>query len=344
VLSVRFDLMKGPGSWADTAELARATQAAGLSGMLFTETSQTPWMALAAAAQAAPGLDYCTGIAVAFPRSPMISAATAWELAGNTGGRFRLGLGTQVRAHVERRYGAEFDKPGPRLRDYVRAVRACFAAFDGREKLAYEGEYYRLTLLPHGWAPPHHEHGDIKIDVSAVGPWMCRMAGEVADGVHVHPLHSPHYLRERLLPSVADGAAKAGRSPADIDLIVPVFAVPGDTPEERAPLLRRAKEQIAFYGSTKNYAFQFDDLGFDGTSARLNELLKAGDLDGMRETVTDEMLEHFAVVAPWDEMAARLRERYDGLASRLVGYLVEESAAADPHALAKWGEIAKALA
>ncbi|MDN5861780.1 MAG: TIGR03617 family F420-dependent LLM class oxidoreductase, partial [Pseudonocardia sp.] len=288
---MEFDLMAGPGTWTHTAELARSAQSAGLSGMVFTETSQTPWMGLAAAAQAAPELDYATGIAVAFPRSPMITAATAWELAANTGGRFRLGLGTQVRAHVERRYGAEFDPPGPRLRDYVRAVRACFAAFAGREKLAYEGAYHRLTLLPHGWAPPVHQYSDIKIDISAVGPWMCRMAGAEADGVHVHPLHSVHYLRERLLPAVADGAASAGRSPADVDLIVPVFVVPGDTAEERAPLLRRTREQIAFYGSTRNYAFQFDDLGFTGISARLNDLLKAGDLDGMRETITDEMVE-----------------------------------------------------
>jgi probable F420-dependent oxidoreductase len=340
---VEFDLMTGPGSWAHTAELARSAQAAGLSGMVFTETSTTPWMGIAAAATAAPELHYATGIAVAFPRSPMISAATAWELAANTGGRFRLGLGTQVRAHVERRYGAEFDPPGPRLRDYVRAVRACFAAFAGREKLGYDGEYYRLSLLPHGWSPPQHEHPDIKVDISAVGPWMCRMAGAEADGVHVHPLHSVHYLRERLLPAVTEGAASAGRSPADIDLIVPVFVVPGDTEAERAPLVRRAREQIAFYGSTKNYAFQFDDLGFEGTSGRLNDLLKAGDLDGMRDTITDEMLEHFAVIGPWETIADTLRARYDGIAARIVGYLVEESVDSGAVPMDRWGEIARAL-
>jgi probable F420-dependent oxidoreductase len=340
---VELDLMKGPSPWARTAETARAAAAAGLSGMLFTETSTPPWMSLAVAATAAPELELSTGIAVAFPRSPMVSAATAWELAGNTGGRFRLGLGTQVRAHVERRYGAEFDRPGPRLRDYLLAVRACFAAFAG-DDLRYEGEFYRLTLLPHGWRPQPHEHGDIKLDISAVGPWMCRMAGEVADGVHVHPLHSVHYLHERLLPAVAEGAARAGRDPGAVELIVPVFVVAGDTPEERAPLLRRAREQIAFYGSTRNYAFQFDDLGFTGTSARLNQLLKAGDLDGMRETITDEMLDSFAVVGRWDEVADLLRARYGGIATRLVTYLAEDSVAADPAAMGRWGEIARALA
>src|SRR3954454_4587458 len=125
---MRFDLMSGAATWAATARFATDLESAGFSGMLFTETSQTPWMSIAAAATAAPRLEFCTGIAVAFPRSPMIAASAAWELADNTGGRFRLGLGSQVRAHVKRRYGAEFEHPGPRLRDYVQAVKACFRA------------------------------------------------------------------------------------------------------------------------------------------------------------------------------------------------------------------------
>src|SRR3712207_230082 len=131
--AMRFDLMTGAMTWEDTAHLARAVEGAGFSGMVFTETTQTPWMAIAAAASAAPTLEFATGVAVAFPRSPMIAAGIAWELAENTGGRFRLGLGSQVRAHVERRYAAAFDPPGPRLRDYVLAVRACFAAFAGAD-------------------------------------------------------------------------------------------------------------------------------------------------------------------------------------------------------------------
>lgn len=335
--------MAGAATWADTARLARDIEAAGFSGMLFTETSQTPWMAMAAAATAAPSLEMSTGIAVAYPRSPMVAAGLAWELAENTQGRFRLGLGSQVRAHIERRYSATFDPPGPRLRDYVQAVQACFRAFRGEEPLAHDGPYYQLSLLPAAWAPRQHSFGDIKVDISAVGPWMSRMAGEVADGVHVHPLHSPTYLDTRLVPNVAAGAEAAGRTIDDVDLIIPVFAVPGDTPEERAPLLDRARFQIAFYGSTKNYAFQFDDLGFEGTSARLNECLKAGDFAGMAATITDEMLEHFAVVAPWDDLADALRQRYEGIASRLVMYLAEASIAADPPALGRWGEIARAL-
>jgi len=338
-----FDLMTGATTWAEAADLARNLEANGFSGMLFTETSQTPWMGITAAAMAAPSLTFTTGIAVAFPRSPMVSAAVAWEVAENTQGRFRLGLGSQVRAHIERRYGSEFDKPGPRMKDYVAAVKACLRAFRGEERLSHDGPFYQLSLLPGQWAPRKHDYGDIKVDISAVGPYMVRAAGEVADGIHVHPFHSMHYIQNRLLPQVAEGAGKANRSPDEIDLIIPVFAAPGDTPEERAPFVHRAKTQIAFYGSTKNYGFQFDDLGFEGTSAALNEKLKAGDIAGMADQITDEMLEHYAVVGTWDEMADALIDRYRGTAARVVTYLTQEGLQKDPASIGKWGEIARAV-
>ena len=340
---MQFDFMMSASTWARSAQTARDVEAAGFAGMLFTETSQAPWMNIAAAAMAAPTLQFTTGIAVAFPRSPMVSAALAWELAENTGGRYRLGLGSQVKAHIERRYGVAFDPPGSRLKDYVLAVKACLRAFDG-EKLSHDGPYYKLSLLPAQWMPRRHQYGGIKVDISAVGPWMCKMAGEVADGIHVHPLHSMPYIQNRLLPAVAEGAAKANRDVDAIDLIIPVFAVPGDTPEERAPLLERARSQIAFYGSTKNYGFQFEDLGFEGTSARLNDLLKAGDLAGMAAAITEEMLEHFAVVAPWDELADRLVARYQGTAARIVTYLTDEAIRHNPQSLGRWGEVARAVA
>jgi alkanesulfonate monooxygenase SsuD/methylene tetrahydromethanopterin reductase-like flavin-dependent oxidoreductase (luciferase family) len=169
------------------------------------------------------------------------------------------------------------------------------------------------------------------------------MAAAVADGIHVHPLHSSNYLRQRLLPAVAEGAANAGLAVEQVELTIPVFAVPGDTIKERAPLLQAARTQIAFYGSTRAYAFQFDDLGFEGTSAILNDRLKAGDLAGLTATITDEMLEHFAVIAPWDELASALIERYKGIGTRLVMYLAESSIAADPSALGRWGEVARAV-
>ena len=340
---MKFDLMVGNMSWQKSAEMAAELQETGFSGMLFTEAGQVPWMMIAAAATAAPKLEFSTGIAVAFPRSPMISAQIAWELAQNTGGRFRLGLGSQVKGHVVRRYSAMFDKPAPQMRDYLGAVRASLAAFREEAPLSYEGLYYQMSYLPRQWAPPRHDHEDIKIDISAVGPVMCQVAGENADGVHVHPMHSIPYIKNRLLPNISKGAERSERSLADIDLIVPVFAIAGDSAEEREPLLNRTRTQLAFYGSTPNYAFQFDDLGFEGTTARLGSLMKAGDMAGLAGTITDEMLENFAVIASWDDMADKLLARYGGIASRVVMYLASESIHRDPHTLDKWGEIARAV-
>ena len=340
---MEFDLMTRVASWSDTAALAVKLERAGYSGMLYTETSQVPWMMIATAAQAAPSLAFSTGIAVAFPRSPMIAAQIGWELAGNTQGKFRLGLGSQVRGHITRRYAMAYDRPAARMKDYIQAVKACFRAFQGKERLNHEGPFYALSLLPPQWAPPMHDYGDIKVDLAAVGPYMTRVAGEVADGVHVHPWHSMPYIENRLLPAVGEGAARVGRRLSDIDFIVPVFAVPGDSPEERAELYQVAKTQVAFYGSTPNYHFQFDDLGYEGMTARIGERLKAGDSAGMAALITDEMMEHYALVARWDDMADQLVARYGKFASRVVMYLGQDDVSDDPKKAGKWGEIARAV-
>ena len=334
--------MTGSSTWSNANELARTVESQGFSGMLYTETGQVPWMQIAAAAMAAPSLTFTTGIAVAFPRSPMVSAQVAWELAGETHGKFRLGLGSQVKGHVVRRYSADFDRPARRLLDYVLAVQACFRAFRGEERLHHEGAFYYLSLLTDAWKPRSNEFGEIKVDISSVGPLMNRVAGQVADGVHVHPMHSMHYIQHRLLPEIEEGALLAGRQRADVDLIVPVFAIAGDTPEERSPWVHRAKTQIAFYGTTPNYAFQFEDLGFEGVTTALRDKMSAGDLQGMADTISDEMLDHFALVSTWDEMADRLKERYGGTASRVVMYLTEEHMRKDPESVDKWGEVARA--
>lgn len=340
---MQIDVMVRPTRWDTVADLAGRLGTDGFTGMTFTDVGATPWISIAAAATAAPTLNFTTGIAVAFPMSPMIAATTAWELAGNTGGRFRLGLGSQVKAHIERRYGAPFDPPGPRLRDYLLAVQDILAAFRGDEDLDHRGSYYNLTFLPRTFRPPTHDYGHIKIDVSAVGPWMARMAGEYADGVHVHPLHSLPYLHNRLLPAVREGAAKAQRQAGAVDLLVPIFIVPGDTPEERAFLTARTRRQIAFYGSTPNYAFQFDDLGFEDTSEKLHRLLRAGDAAGMSALITDDMLEHFALIGPWDTIADTLVARYGGVAERVISYLTVDDLARNPANLGRWTEIARTV-
>ncbi len=327
----------------DVQPFARAVESAGLDGMVFVESGRTAYLSVAAAALAAPTLQYSTGIAVAFPRSPMVTAKVAWELQDVTEGKFRLGLGTQVRAHIERRYGVDFDPPGPRIREYIQAVKHIFPAFRGESPLAFDGQYHELSLLPDMWSPGPIASPDPPVDVAAVGPWMVRMAGAVADGVHVHPFHSRRYLDERLLPGLHSGADDAGRSANDLVLTIPVFTIVGDSEEERARWRDRARFQIAFYGSTRNYSFIFDMLGFEGTSAALNQRLKAGDLPGMAALITDEMLEHFAVEATWAELAPRLHDKYDGVADRLVLYFAEEMHRADPASLDRFGVVAAEL-
>jgi probable F420-dependent oxidoreductase len=338
---MEFDLMTGGLPLRRMQDLARDASAAGFSGLVVTEAGRTAYLSCAAAALAAD-LDLLTGVAVAFPRSPTVTAAVAWELAEASGGRFRLGLGTQVKAHVERRYGSDFEHPGPRLQEYVEALRAIFAAFRGAP-LAHEGEFWNLSLLPAMWSPGSIDVPDPPIDVAAVNPWMLRMAGSVADGVHVHPLNTDPYLRDTVLREVATGAERAGRRVDDLAIIVPTFAAPGATSDEVQALREMARMQVAFYGSTPNYAFIFEQLGRPGTTASIREKQKAGDLAGMAAVIDDDLLEHFCVSGDWATVADGLISRYQGVATRVVSYFAGMAWTRDPAALGPWGELAKAV-
>ncbi|MFN2427597.1 MAG: TIGR03617 family F420-dependent LLM class oxidoreductase [Candidatus Binatia bacterium] len=307
----------------------------GFDGMQMAEGGRTAFLNCAATTLAAPGLDIGTAIAVALARSPMITAQCAWELAEASGGRFTLGLGTQVQAHIERRYSAVYDRPGARLREYVLALRAIFRAFQGTERLDFRGEFYRMNLLGM-WSPGPIAHPDIPIYLAGVRPWMLRAIGEVADGVHVHPFHSRKFLDEVLRPNVEAGARAAGRDPASIKLACPVFTIVGDTDEERAPWRERARMQIAFYGSTPAYAGVFDLHGYGGVSARLHELQRAGEMAAMSATISDRMLEDFAVTSSWADLPAALVARYGGVAERLIFYFADAALAEGEAHLAKW--------
>src|ERR1700760_3049918 len=318
---MHVDAMTIPQPLGRIGDLARRAQSAGLSGLLFTETGRTAYLNAAVASQAAPGLELSTGVAVAFSRSPFVTAATAWELQEATGGNFRLGLGTQVRTHVVRRYGVDFERPGPRLRDYLLAVKSCFSAFR-TGKLDHHGEFYDLDFITPQWSPGQIEQPDPKVDIAAVNPWMLRMAGEVADGVPIHPLGEPGYINRHALPNIAEGAAKAGRSPSDVAIIVPVMTIVGDTDEKRAQEREAVRASMSFYGSTPNYAFIWDEAGFEGTTARIREKQKAGDFAGMAAQITDEHIATFATESTWDGLADALAdaerfERYGEVARQL---------------------------
>ena len=337
---MKFDVMTGGLPLRSMAAFAQDAERAGFSGIVVTEGGRTAYLGCGAAALAAD-IDILTGVAVAFPRSPMVTAEIAWELAEATGGRFRLGLGTQVRAHITRRYGSDFEHPGPRLKEYVLAMQAIFCAFRGDAPLMVDGEFYHLDLLPAQWSPGPIGAPNPPIDVAAVNPWMLRMAGEVADGVHVHPLNHPTYLRETVIPNLNEGATKAGRSAEDLEIIVPAFIVPIDDDEER--WRNFARMQVAFYGSTPNYAFIFEQLGFDGTTDRIRERQRARDLAGMAAEVSDELLDHFVVTGPRSELADKILERYQGLATRVVSYFGGLDWTNDPSALNAWADVARGV-
>lgn len=340
---MKLDLMTGGLPLRSVQHLARHARDAGFAGLVITEAGRTAYLSCAAAALAAD-IELLTGVAVAFPRSPMVTAQTAWELADVSEGRFRLGLGTQVRAHIERRYSSTFDPPGPRMRDYVLAVRACFDAFRTGAPLAHHGPHYDLSLLPAMWSPGPIDAPDPPIDLAAVNPWMLRAAGQHADGVHIHPLNTPTYLRDTVLPELTAGADAAERSRADLEIIVPAFIVVGDTPTERARWRELARMQIAFYGSTPNYAFIFEQLGHDETTPALRAHQKAGDIAGMSHVITDDLLVNFTVEGTWATIADAIAERYQGIATRVVNYFGAIAWTEEPHELRRWRDVTRALA
>jgi probable F420-dependent oxidoreductase len=335
---VLVDAMTTPQPLDKIGDLARRAQESGFSGLLLTETGRTAYLNAAVASQAAPGLELSTGVAVAFPRSPFVTAATAWELQEATGGKFRLGLGTQVRTHVVRRYGAAFERPGPRLRDYVLAVKACFAAFRSG-KLDHHGEFYDLDFITPQWSAGPIEAPNPKVDVAAVNPWMLRMAGEVADGIHVHPLGEPGYIARHVVPNVAEGAEKSRRSASDVAVIVPVMTIVGDSDEEWHKERELVRASMSFYGSTPNYSFIFDQAGFEGTTARIREKQKVGDFKGMAAQITDDHIATFATESTWDGLADALIEKYEGIATRIVLY----NAVGDQERFERYGAVARRI-
>jgi probable F420-dependent oxidoreductase len=337
---MKFDAMMPAQPLRQVGELGRRAAEAGLSGLVVTEAGRTAYLTCGALAVAAD-IDVLTGIAVAFPRSPMVTAAAAWELAEASRGRFRLGLGAQVRSHVMRRYGSEFDPPGPRLREYVLAVKQIFESFRTGEPLAVEGEYYALSLLPPTWSPGAIDYADPPVDVAAVNPWMLRMAGQVADGVHVHPLNNPTYLRETVLPELSAGARRSGRTVDDLEVIVPAFLCVGDTEQERHAWRESARVQIAFYGSTPNYDFIFEQLDREGTTEQIRERQRAGDVAGMAAVIDDDLLEQFTTTGTWDDIADEIVAKYGGIATRVVSYFTGTDLVRDPGAFERWGTLAR---
>ena len=296
-------------------DVAREAERSGVAGLWSAETSHDPFLPLALAAEHTERLELGTAIAVAFARSPLVVAATAWDLARQSHGRFLLGLGTQVRAHVERRFGMPWSgRPVAQLREYVAMVRAAWVAWQTGTRPSFRGDHYRLTLMSPLFDPGPIDRPQIPVYLAGVGAGMTRLAGEVGDGLIVHPLHSRAYLDDVVLPAVIEGARAAGRDPSAVTIAASVIVATSN--EEVA----EARRTIGFYASTPTYRGVLEHHGWGSVADALSEHARRRRWTDMAGEVTDDMLEAFAVVATPEELRSAIERRAAGLIDRVAPY------------------------
>ena len=317
---MKLDAELGDINLNDVPAHARRLETAGFDAVWTFEAAHDPFLPLLSAAQATKTLELGTNISVAFGRSPFAMAQTAWDLQKASSGRFHLGLGTQVRAHIERRFSMSFDHPAARVTDYIHRLRSIWNTFQTGAKPDHKGPFYQFTLMNPFFTPGPIEHPDIPIYLAGVNERMCRAAGEAADGFHVHPMHSPGYLRDVVCPAIDAGAKSRGKSVADLDLFAPVFAVIGQNEAERQKNEAAVRQQVAFYASTPNYRALLEYHGYNELGKELSQLMRQGDFEAMVALVPDNLMAEVAVSATNAELPAILRKRYVGLLARVGLY------------------------
>ncbi len=295
--------------FADTGAAARALEAQGWDGLLSFEAAHDAFVPLAVAAEHTTRVRLTTAIAIAFARNPMTCAYVANDLQLVSRGRFVLGLGTQIRAHVERRFGQPWSKPNARMREFVRAIRAIWRAWDGGDRVDFRGEFYTHTLMTPFFDPGPNPYGRPPIALAGFGPAMIAVAGEVADGWIVHPLNSPGYVDAVGLPALRRGLARGGRSRADVEISCQTIAMMGATDAEVAAARAKAKGQIAFYGSTPAYRVFLEHHGWGHLQPELNALSKQGRWLDMMALVSDDVLDVVGVSGRPAEVGRALRAR-----------------------------------
>ncbi|MGB3633487.1 MAG: LLM class F420-dependent oxidoreductase [Rubrobacteraceae bacterium] len=297
------------------SDTAHAAEKMGFAGLWTSETKHDSFLPLAIAANETEEVELGTSVAIAFSRSPMEVAQTAWDLQDLSDGRFILGLGTQVKAHIERRFSMPWGKPASRLREYILALRAIWESFQNEGSLKFEGEFYQHTLMTPFFNPGPIDHPEIPVYIAGVNTRLAELAGELCDGFHVHPFHSPEYVRQVIQPAIADGAEDGGRDSSVVELATSAFVITGD--EEREAI----RQQISFYASTPTYRTVLEVHGWEEIGDQLGTLARDKKWREMPQLITDEMLSAFAVEATPDEVGPALKERYEGLIDRVALYI-----------------------
>ena len=300
---------------------AKRLEALGYHGAVTAETSHDPFFPLLLAAEHTEKIQLVTSIAVAFARTPMNLANIGHDLNSFSKGRFVLGLGSQIRPHVTKRFSMPWSKPAARMREFISAMRAIWDCWHNGSQLSFKGDFYDHSLMTPMFTPLDSEYGAPRVMLAAVGPLMTEVAGEVADGVIIHSFTTKKYLEEVTLPAVEKGLAKAGRSRSDFQISYPGFIVTGKNEEEFNATKKAVCKQIAFYGSTPAYAPVLGSHGWGDLQPELNKLSKMGNWDEMGTLITDEILNEFAIVGELDQVVGKFKSRYSGLVDRTMGSL-----------------------
>ena len=294
------------------AEAARKAEEAGFDGVVTPENKHEPFMSLAVAATATKRISLATGVAIAFPRSPMVTASTAWDLQQSSRGRFILGLGPQVRAHNIGRFSVPWSPPVPRLREYVKAMRAIWRCWETGEKLRFEGEHYRFTLMTPNFTPESLHQPPIPVTLAAVGPFSLSLAGEVADGVHLHSFNTQRYFQTAIMPRLEAGLAKSGRPRASFEIRGGAFIATGPDDEAVAKKFEWVRTRVAFYGSTPAYWGVFDVHGLGDLGRKLNAMSKQGQWEAMTREIPDDVVHLFAAVGTYKTIAREIEKQFAG--------------------------------